>query len=1052
VRSNLPITAVEVPLQSGATLVSKTDERGIITYVNPEFVQISGFTEQELIGSPHNIVRHPDMPAEAFADMWGSLQSGRPWSGLVKNRCKNGDYYWVLANATPLLENGRINGFMSVRTAPSRAQVQQAEQAYALFRDGKAGSRRIENGRIVHRSFFSALNPARRMGERGLLWHKFGAIGLLLLIPLLVAIYALIGAQNTGIDSASAERNGLAYHRELRKVLEDAQRHRDAVAAGTADKVAAAQARMEDDIKAVDAVDGSYGAALDTTKGWTALKAKWSQAKAATGKDGNGVAAQDAVVDDVLTLMSHVADTSGLVLDPDGDSFYVMDSMVTHLPDLTEQLSHGASGAALLAQKNIGIETLKPLFAAHALSKARLQNLQANQDAITRANAEVGKQLSEALAPVTQKGGAFLKTMDQGVLSARPGTDPVQYTAQAAAAVEASYKLYDAQAAQLDNLLVARIAKANRIKLIDLAAVLLAVMIAVTVAVFVLRSITRSLRETIGHFRRIGEGDFHGEIAAHAADEVAQVMRALHSMQIKLGFDLQESSRLARENLRIRQALDCVDQNVRIATPDGTIIYVNQAMAATLRRIEPELRKQHPSLQVDQIVGQSVGVFYAEPQAALARLRNLTSTTRTRMDIGGRTFDVTTSPVNDAQGRMIASIGQWTDVTEQLAAEREVEQVIAAAARGELTGRIRVEGKEGFVRTMSEGLNRLLDEVSNALTQLSDVLQKIAQGDLTRRIEGEKEGVFGQLSGDANRTAEQLQDLLLQIRHSADAINTAAKEIATGNSDLSSRTEEQASSLEETASSMEQLTSTVKQNAENARQANQLAVNASDVARHGGEVVSQVVHTMSAINASAKKIVDIISVIDGIAFQTNILALNAAVEAARAGEQGRGFAVVATEVRNLAQRSAAAAKEIKSLISDSAEKVQAGSELVDQAGSTMQEVVTAVKRVTDIMSEISAASAEQSSGIEQVNQAVTQMDETTQQNAALVEQAAAAAESLQEQAGNLAQAVSVFKVADGVGAVATTSTLPPARSAAPRALPKTRPVRPAADDDEWSEF
>ncbi|HEY8606887.1 MAG TPA: methyl-accepting chemotaxis protein, partial [Noviherbaspirillum sp.] len=274
-------------------------------------------------------------------------------------------------------------------------------------------------------------------------------------------------------------------------------------------------------------------------------------------------------------------------------------------------------------------------------------------------------------------------------------------------------------------------------------------------------------------------------------------------------------------------------------------------------------------------------------------------------------------------------------------------------------------------------------------------------------------------------------------------IGVASREIASGNADLSSRTESQASSLEETASSMEELTSTVKQNAENARQANQLVVSASDVALRGGEVVGQVVQTMASIKDSSRKIVDIIGVIDGIAFQTNILALNAAVEAARAGEQGRGFAVVAAEVRSLAQRSAGAAKEIKSLIGDSVEKVDAGSNLVDVAGKTMGEIVTSVKHVADIMNEISAASQEQSSGIEEVNRAIAQMDEMTQQNAALVEQAAAAADSMQTQAAALAQAVAVFRV-DGAAAAAAAGTgaqAPAARSqVAPVQRRSTAPV------------
>jgi methyl-accepting chemotaxis protein len=322
---------------------------------------------------------------------------------------------------------------------------------------------------------------------------------------------------------------------------------------------------------------------------------------------------------------------------------------------------------------------------------------------------------------------------------------------------------------------------------------------------------------------------------------------------------------------------------------------------------------------------------------------------------------------------------------------------------------------------------------------------------------------------------ESLVGIVTEVRTGTDAMTTSSGEIAAGNQDLSSRTEEQASSLEETASSMEEMTSTVKQNADNARQANQLAVSASAVAIKGGEVVGQVVDTMEEINTSSKKIVDIIGVIDGIAFQTNILALNAAVEAARAGEQGRGFAVVASEVRNLAQRSAAAAKEIKGLIGDSVEKVELGTQLVDQAGTTMSEVVDSIKRVTDIMAEIMAASQEQSAGIEQINQAIGQMDQATQQNAALVEQSAAAAESLSNQAAKLTRSVSVFKL-DGSAVKATAlstrrepklngskpaSTLPSKRALDKRTLvaPQKKLERAtatatatAAAGDSWEEF
>ncbi len=347
-----------------------------------------------------------------------------------------------------------------------------------------------------------------------------------------------------------------------------------------------------------------------------------------------------------------------------------------------------------------------------------------------------------------------------------------------------------------------------------------------------------------------------------------------------------------------------------------------------------------------------------------------------------------------------------------------------------------------------------------------DSLDLIAAGDLSGRIEASSKDEIGQMTAAMAKLQEQFVSTVGTIRSASDSIGTASGQIAAGNQDLSSRTEEQASSLEETASSMEELTATVKQNADNAKQANQLAASASGVAQKGGQVVGQVVTTMNAISESSKKIADIISVIDGIAFQTNILALNAAVEAARAGEQGRGFAVVASEVRSLAQKSAGAAKEIKSLIEDSVSKVDSGTRLVDDAGKTMEEVVAAVKRVTDIMAEISAASAEQSSGIEQVNTAITQMDQVTQQNAALVEESAAAAEAMKEQAKGLIASVSVFKLSSNetkvepvakpveakkaIQIVKKVDTKPAANEPMPKAKPKLVYVK--AGGVGWSEF
>ncbi|WP_052190485.1 methyl-accepting chemotaxis protein [Chitinibacter sp. ZOR0017] len=528
--------------------------------------------------------------------------------------------------------------------------------------------------------------------------------------------------------------------------------------------------------------------------------------------------------------------------------------------------------------------------------------------------------------------------------------------------------------------------------------------------------------------------------------------------QTQLIAQMEREKVVSDERARILGALDSTSTNVMLADENRTIIYMNRAVTNMLSRVQHELRKVLPNFDVNKLLGSSMDGFHRNPSHQASLLSNLQGTYRSQITVAGQTFVLIANPVVDSTGKRLGSVVEWVDRTAEVAVENEVNALVAGAANGDFSHRINPEGKEGFMLKLAEGMNQMASSTEGAMNDIARVLAGLAQGDLTQNITADYHGLLGRLKDDCNLTCARLAEIVLSIQEAAGAINVAAQEISAGNSNLSSRTEQQAASLEETASSMEELTGTVKQNAENAKQANQLAIGASDIAVKGGEVVSQVVATMSEINESAKKIVDIIAVIDGIAFQTNILALNAAVEAARAGEQGRGFAVVASEVRNLAQRSAAAAKEIKTLIGDSVVKVEAGSKLVDQAGHTMEDVVGAVRRVTDIMSEISAASNEQSAGIEQVNQAITHMDENTQQNAALVEEAAAAAESLEEQAGNLTQTVGIFKLAGGK-ALPTLSkraavSAPVAKRTTAAATPKaSRPVpKIGGDDDAWEEF
>jgi methyl-accepting chemotaxis protein len=527
---------------------------------------------------------------------------------------------------------------------------------------------------------------------------------------------------------------------------------------------------------------------------------------------------------------------------------------------------------------------------------------------------------------------------------------------------------------------------------------------------------------------------------------------------------------IAQANLRIKNALDVSSTNVMVADNDGNIIYCNTSVMAMLRNAESDIRGQLPDFRADAVLGSNFDRFHRNPSHQRNLLGALRATHRVEILVGGRTFLLVANPIVVGQNERIGTVVEWLDRTAEVALEKEVAEVISAAGVGDYAKRLNTADMPGFFKALGDGINNLLEANSRALGDVANILSRLSHGDLRETISTEYQGLLGKVKDDANTTVENLSEIVTAIKQATDAISTASQEIAQGNQDLSGRTEEQASSLEETASSMEQLTGTVKQNAENARQANELAGSAQVVAEKGGAVVAQVVQTMGAIHKSSSKISDIIGVIDSIAFQTNILALNAAVEAARAGEQGRGFAVVATEVRSLAQRSAAAAKEIKGLISDSVEKVQSGTRLVDQAGHTMEDVVASIGRVAKIMNDIAAASHEQSSGIEQVSRAITQMDEVTQQNAALVEQAAAAAESLEEQARALTQSVSIFQLAGVSQPREAEAVQRPAQEMRRRqpqaALPHREPVRLdpgmnsrekskqnfAKDDDEWAEF
>jgi methyl-accepting chemotaxis protein len=557
------------------------------------------------------------------------------------------------------------------------------------------------------------------------------------------------------------------------------------------------------------------------------------------------------------------------------------------------------------------------------------------------------------------------------------------------------------------------------------------ILLAIGLALLIARAISKGVNSAVVIANAVAGGKLDNRIDTSRQDEIGDLLGALSRMQNDLNERIEADRLVAEANLRIKNALDSASAAVLIVDGGGQVIYANASLSQRFAELEERIAERVPGFTAASLVGASLAELTGIDVLAADALAALADTRVSEREFVGRIFQLSATPIRNADGERLGTLVDWRDRTDEVSVEAEVQGVVQATARGDFSKAIAEEGKSGFFLTLATALNAGFAGTRSTLTEIGRVMGLVAQGDLTATMDGQYEGQFAEIRDSIEVTVTQLRSLIGQIQQAAGQINTAASEIAAGNQDLSARTETQAANLEETAASMEELTATVKQNADSARQANQLASGAAGVAEQGGEVVGKVVTTMREIEDSSKRVADIISTIDGIAFQTNILALNAAVEAARAGEQGRGFAVVASEVRSLAQRSAQAAKEIKELIEASVETVGEGSRLVQQAGATMAEIVGSVKRVTDIMAEISAASAEQSSGIEQVNQTITQMDETTQQNAALVEEATAAARSMEDQAQQLAEAVGRFKIAHAAAPAAAPAAAAkaPARSA-----------------------
>ncbi|HEX8758188.1 MAG TPA: methyl-accepting chemotaxis protein [Steroidobacteraceae bacterium] len=847
------------------------------------------------------------------------------------------------------------------------------------------------------------------------LWQKLGAVVLAMLVPAILVGFFYFTAMGGELSQARGELEGIRFLQAINSVESTVKTHgarafvfasgdtaRRPAVVSMQREVDTAMSRLED---IAARLGETYGVAADIAT----LRSQWSAEEAATlTQPAAQIAiAHAALIDRLDQLTAAVAAGSRTASDPDQTTRTLIEIGSEYAPSALAQSDSmrryavdAASKSYLGGDDQMGIK----IYRSRVLS--RFEQIQAG---LAELPPQVRAPLQSELDSVQQAFGQFGGVVDSQIINASSIKTPGGAIYDAGiptshALQKLAKESLDAAASTLSARASAIAAHRNLTAFFAIAALACALALARLVRV----SLSRPLGRAIDVFGRISQGEYENELDTRRDDEAGQVLKALAAMQGKLRAQIENERAVAAENSRIRHALDKASTCVVLADGEHRIIYLNDAAQATFERNAAEIRTALPAFDAAKLRGSSLEALSADPAAERRLLDALTGERVEERTLGDLCFRTVTNRVTGERGERLGTVMEWTPRTQEVRVEQELQGVLAAFNGGDLSQRIDLTYKSGFFQALGAGVNRLAESLVEIVSRVKSAVREIALG---------------------------------------------AEEITAGNSNLSLRTEEQASSLEETASSMEEMTTTVKQNADNAAQANQLAVAARDQAEQGGAVVGKAVDAMSGINESAKKIADIIGVIDEIAFQTNLLALNAAVEAARAGEQGRGFAVVASEVRNLAGRSATAAKEIKSLIEDSVRKVEDGSGLVTQSGRTLGEIVTSVKKVTDIVAEIAAASREQSSGIEQVNRAVVQMDELTQQNATLVEQATAASQSMTGQVRELNEMLGRYDLgAQGAG---KPSMVPPAPNVGNVSRPAQRnaqePRRAAGAGGEWIE-
>nr|WP_294840326.1 methyl-accepting chemotaxis protein [uncultured Methylotenera sp.] len=1020
-KTSITLTQHERDINESVSIVLKTDLEGKITYVNRDFIEVTGFNEQDLIGNKQSIIHHPEMPKEILTDIWMTLQSKKPWIGVEQGLCQNGDHFWVYSCVTTVREHGKVVGYMSVSKKASKEQIEKARAHY----------RAIKHEERWHTAL---LRKTKEFSNRITINNKIA--GIFIMVALTTCMLGF-----NGISGIKQSNNGLesVYKKRVQplkqlKVIND-MFSTNIVSTGQ---------------KLQRGIITSGEAAANVDQALQVLDKEWKDYLASPHAESESALATeiqplfDTALESAVLLQGIIRsdDIERLMTFNTSDVYKAIDPLTESLNKLSSLHYAGVAAEYEVTQANyIKHRNYAIAFIVVALMVCGLLGWNLNRSIIPRLRA-IGSNLRESAEEMNNK-----------LVPRSEHRDELTDVVDAYHALKTRLDFDHKEAVSSINRIKATLDQAsiavtlsnrdNRLIYMNHAAKTLFERMHADIQQYHPEFTLNSMMgENISQYLE-NAADREQLATASTSPKTIDTTMANHHLQLVVSPVYDETDGYA-----LGQMTQWSDRTAEVIAEKNVAELIQQAVAGNLsERIDTSTLPTGVIQDISSGINQLLDAIITPLTMAANYVDNLSkgvipaeitdnyhgdfNIIKNNLNACGLAIKALVADANllakDAEAGALTTradaaqhLGEYRKVIEGLNATLDaiVTPLNMAAnnlehiARGEIPAKITANFNGDF-NNIKDNLNTCITSI-NALVSDVNILSNAAhEGRVSVRVDASTHlGDFRKIVEGVNETLEMIVGPIATVKASVETINTAAEEITSGNNDLSLRTEQQAANLEETAASMEELASTVKRNADNAKRANQLALNASGVAVKGGEVVSEAVVTMSAINESARKIEDIIAVIDSIAFQTNILALNAAVEAARAGEQGRGFAVVAGEVRSLAQRSASAAKEIKALINDSVSKTFEGTKQVENAGKTMEEVVASVQQVADIISEIATASIEQSSGIDQVNAAMTSMDEATQQNAALVEEATAAAQSLLEQASALADAVSVFKLDD----------------------------------------